>query len=362
MSIWVKAAKKMSAFCTTGLEDFYYYKILFTKIQKELIKKNPCIRNKNYEKNVRKYYVSHGYKINPMWHTFYSSQNGIYDVRYIPENLYFGKIEPFYNKKAFAKAIDDKNYYDLRLDTSIAHIPHIFIRNIEGCFYNHDFEIIDENEAIMICQSIDAFVIKPSIEGKGGADVKFINTQKEDKKSIKALFDIYKKDYVVQAIISQDGILHEINPSSVNTVRFMTFNTGKDIVMLSAVLRMGGKDEKVDNACSGGIFCGIDENGITKSVAWNKKFEKFYKHPNGNEFKNITIPHFAEAIDMLRRQHMRGGHFRLLSWDVAISSNDIAIIEFNITPQEIDFHQVCNGPLFGEYTEQVLEEVRLNTL
>lgn len=360
MGRFVNQVKKFSEFCATGLEDYYYYKFLFRKIQKNLIKENPYVKNLEFEKKVKRYYASHGFKIDPMWHSFYAYNNGIEDVRYIPDNLFSGKIEPYFNKKLFAKAIDDKNYYDLRLDTSIVHIPYIYVRNIEGYFYDHNFKLIDEKEAVRICREIkNAFVIKPSIDGKGGAEVKFVEVLKEDEKSFKNLFRDYTKDFVVQEIFCQNGPLHEINPTSVNTLRFMTFHTGKEIVLLSAVLRTGGIGARVDNAHSGGIFCGIDKNGCTKDVAWNQSFKKFQKHPNGNDFKHIKVPNYNGIIEMLKKQHMRLGHFRILSWDVAVSEDDVAIIEFNIVPQAIDLHQMCNGPLFGKYTDQVLREMNL---
>ncbi len=338
MSVLVNQVKKFAEFCSnaTGLEDYYYYKILFNKIQKNLVKNNPYVKNTIFEREVKKYYASYGLRVNPMRHSFYAFHNGIEDVRYIPENLYFGKIEPYYNKKIFAKAIDDKNYYDVRLDTETISVPYIFVRNIGGYFYNHDFELIDEDEANVICQDINhTFVIKPSIEGKGGAGVRFIENSMKSDESIRNFFQEYDRDFVIQNVVVQNGILHEVNPSSVNTVRFITFHNGKEIVMLSAIFRMGDSGARIDNISSGGIFCGIDEHGYIKEVAWNKKFVQLEKHPNGKEFKYILIPNYQNITGAIKRQQMRFGYFRILSWNVAISENNFAIIEFNITPQGI---------------------------
>ena len=49
---------------------------------------------------------------------------------------------------------------------------------------------------------------------------------------------------------------------------------------------------------------------------------------------------------------------RLISWDFAIDENgEPMLIEMNISYGELDFHQLCNGPIFGDKTEDVLNEV-----
>ncbi|WP_161485689.1 hypothetical protein [Gracilibacillus timonensis] len=48
----------------------------------------------------------------------------------------------------------------------------------------------------------------------------------------------------------------------------------------------------------------------------------------------------------------------MVSWDYAIDKNgDPVLIEANIPTGQIDFHQINIGPIFGEYTEKVLDHV-----
>lgn len=50
--------------------------------------------------------------------------------------------------------------------------------------------------------------------------------------------------------------------------------------------------------------------------------------------------------------------FRLISWDIAIDENDSPVlIEANLFVGELEFHQLNNGPIFGEETEDILKEV-----
>jgi hypothetical protein len=49
---------------------------------------------------------------------------------------------------------------------------------------------------------------------------------------------------------------------------------------------------------------------------------------------------------------------RLCSWDIAIGQDgDPVLVEANLSFGEVDFHQMCNGPIFGDLTEAVLAEV-----
>ena len=51
-------------------------------------------------------------------------------------------------------------------------------------------------------------------------------------------------------------------------------------------------------------------------------------------------------------------YFDMVSWDVAINKNNKPkIIEINLSGQEINFHQFSNGPLFGDYTEQIISKL-----
>lgn len=51
-------------------------------------------------------------------------------------------------------------------------------------------------------------------------------------------------------------------------------------------------------------------------------------------------------------------HFRLVSWDIAVDNeNNPVLVECNLKFGQLDFHQLNNGPLFGDDTEIILDEV-----
>ena len=57
----------------------------------------------------------------------------------------------------------------------------------------------------------------------------------------------------------------------------------------------------------------------------------------------------------MKTLHHQAPFFKLISWDIGIDKDDEPVlIEYNCHGQSIDF-QAVNGPLFGEYTEEVLQ-------
>lgn len=60
----------------------------------------------------------------------------------------------------------------------------------------------------------------------------------------------------------------------------------------------------------------------------------------------------------MKRLHPQIPHFRLVSWDFSIDENgEPVLIEANLNCGGIDVNQMNNGPLFGEDTKKVLDEV-----
>ena len=305
-----------------------------------------------------------GRTINPLWHNYYSAQNGIKDVRYIPENLYYSKIEPFYNRKELIKGYDDKCFYSETFSSVIssdcAERPFTYLRNISGLFYDSDFNVLTKHEAVkLLVSNKEGYVIKESLTGTGGNRIIFVEKgETKTPEELSEIFDRYKKDFVVESLVTQCDEMAYFNPSSINTIRFITFLDENGAHLLSACLRMGGKGSHTDNFSTGGIACGITEDGTLKGVAFDQSYNKHFVHPNGISFAGRKIPNYETALKLVLNLAKRFGHFRIISWDIAIAPDyKPIIIEFNLTPQSIDLHQINNGPLFGVYTEKVLHEV-----
>ncbi len=123
---------------------------------------------------------------------------------------------------------------------------------------------------------------------------------------------------------------------------------------------MGINGSKVDNASSGGITVGIKNNGQLRDDAFTATGVRYPKmHPDSKvEFASIVIPNFEKIKDLISKLHAYLPQFRLLSWDIALDEEDVPIfVEVNMASGELDFHQLNNGPIFGDDTKEILNEV-----
>ena len=151
-----------------------------------------------------------------------------------------------------------------------------------------------------------------------------------------------------------------LNSSSVNTIRIMTLlNSDGSVSLCSACLRMGVAGAKVDNASSGGVVAGIDERGYLKKYAYKPTGERFLKHPTSDiVFEKFKVPSFEKCKELVMNLAPNYPYFRLISWDIALDlKNEPVLVEANLCSGELDFHQLNNGPIFGNQTEKILLEV-----
>ena len=148
------------------------------------------------------------------------------------------------------------------------------------------------------------------------------------------------------------------------TIRILSLLSDNGVKIYSSVIRMGINGSKVDNASSGGITCGIKKDGHLNSYAYSAAGEKYDIHPTSKiKFDDITIPNFQKAKELVTNLHPTIPMFRLVSWDIAIDEEgEPILIEANLKYGELDFHQLNNGPVFGEDTEKILFTASKNLL
>ena len=65
-----------------------------------------------------------------------------------------------------------------------------------------------------------------------------------------------------------------------------------------------------------------------------------------------------QAKELVKKAHPMVPHFRLVSFDIAINEEGEPIfIEANLCKGSIEIHDFNNGPVFGEDTKKILDEV-----
>lgn len=324
------------------------------KLLNKYINKNKIPRE--YKKAIKTYWKKY-LNISPRWGWYYGYCNKNLDPRYIPNTLYYSKIDQYFNNRKLGWGFNDKNYYS-RIFYGIKQ-PEILVRKINKLLLDCNYNQISKEEAIQILLKEKEIVCKPSLETGSGRGVNFWNVKDNMDIINEFLVDDQMEDYVVQKIIKQHVRLNEIHASSINTIRIMSLLMKDGVHILSSCLRMGVDGSRVDNVTAGGISCGIKENGYIDKYAYTYfSGERMTSHPQGFVFDGFKVPGYEKAIELVHKAHPMIPHFRLVSWDIAIDENEEPVlIEANMRKGGINLHQFNNGPLFGELTDNILDEV-----
>jgi hypothetical protein len=193
-----------------------------------------------------------------------------------------------------------------------------------------------------------------------GVDIIFYDKNEYQSIDFEHILKLYRTDFIVQDIVSQHEVLASIHPKSLNTIRVISFLFQGKIHISSAILRMGVDGSRLDNVSAGGIACPINPDGRLAPKGINKNSEWIDRHPNGTVFSDVTIPSYEKVIEAIQKAHKNIPHFRILGWDFSIDeAGDPVLIEYNGAP---GLNQISCGPLFGDLTEQVLDEIFNNKI
>ena len=139
---------------------------------------------------------------------------------YIPEDIYYSKIDTYFSDVKACEAIDDKNMYDLYFPE--VKRPLTVVRKMGGVFLNENYEKIDFDSAkSLICNKEGGVIVKVSKNSMSGNGISFFDSQTSD---IAVLDDILLKNdnLIVQEVLKQHSTLATIHAQSVNTIRIMT--------------------------------------------------------------------------------------------------------------------------------------------
>ncbi|MEC3908855.1 sugar-transfer associated ATP-grasp domain-containing protein [Tamlana sp. 2201CG12-4] len=333
----------------------YVYKLTYQyrKVIKQRLRNKLQVLSRVQNKEIKAFYNSYGYKnVKTWWHEFYYSNNHMFSVKYVPEDLFHAVISKKFNQMRQWPSLLDKNLLGLMFRDFKQ--PYPILKNING-FYYIDGKIVSEEEAInRIVNEGDRMVIKPTIDSGNGQGV--ISVSFDNDIAVKNLFRTYKKDFIVQKIVIQHETLQELNFSSLNTIRAISYLNEKGVHVLSSVIRIGNSGSFTDNFEDGGMACGINENGMLKKVGYLFNGVSKTKTNTGIILGDIRIPSYNKIVEQVKDMHTLIPYFRLVSWDIGIDiKGKPVLIEYNTYHQNITMHQLVNGPLFGDFTEEILK-------
>ena len=312
---------------------------------------------KEQKKEVQDFYISMiGRKVPLYCHEYFYSRTGVFTKEYVPNNLYHVELVPRANNHRLQAAYGDKNMCDYLFPGE--NIVHSILKNMNGYFY-FEGKPVSEEEAISLCQNLDRVIIKPSkkSEGKG---VQLFSSKDGitdlSGKSIAQVFKEYKKDFLIQEWVKQHKGMAALNPTSVNTMRILSYRSGMEVLIIYSVVRIGRSGSVVDNQCAGGISTTISEDGRLGKVAFGGfSKDNITQTDTGIVLDGYELPSYDKAIEMVKRLHMKLPFFNLVGWDVAIQEDgEPVLIEFNTNPG-LSQSAFCSG--MGKYTERIIREL-----
>lgn len=168
----------------------------------------------------------------------------------------------------------------------------------------------------------------------------------------------YGDDYLVEEMMYQSDFMANFCHTSINTIRMITLRVPKtnQIVCLNAVLRIGKNGSEVDNACQGGSFVGIfDDGSLGKYVC--DGIGRTSKVFNGIDFEKTTfiIPNYEQVKKFAINVHERVLHQDLVAMDIALkTNNEPTLIEINVGAFSSNLFQLTTRSTFNDYTDVVM--------
>lgn len=295
------------------------------------------------------------------WKAFSGYMNN--DINLVPNDVARNFIEPILTPEEYQPFYNDKNSLSMFMNNEW--LPKTYFRSMDGKLYDGNYIVVKRENFHKLFNGVDKLVVKPAKDmgGKGvtlfqrkGAD--FIDSE-NNLLSLSFLEETYKTNFLIQECLKQSEFMAQFNPSSVNTLRIATYRDVKtgEIDILGAVIRIGGKGSFVDNACSGGSFVYVDENGRLGKFACNEHGVRRAVY-NDIDFskEEYIIPNFEQIKQFVYNVARRMPHMSLFANDVAIDENGMPrLIEVNTVQFSYWFYQFNGKAVFGKYTDDLLE-------
>lgn len=285
---------------------------------------------------------------------------GIDNPLILSDAIYVTSILRVLNPIQLSLTLQNKNYYP-HLLVGIKQ-PRVILNCMKGATRNEQGDCINAKESIRLLREAEDVIIKPSVGGCGGNGVRrlLLDSRIKDE-DITAIIQEYGSDYVAQERVKQSEQLARFNETSLNTIRVCTLNINGATSIVNTMFRHGRNGAIVDNGGSGGICCGINQQGQFSGIAIDSKLNKYENTILGTPYSKASIPAVSKICEVAIASHKRYlPMIGFAGWDFALDeNNNTVLIEVNLSWPGIMLEQLSNAaPIFGNRTEEVLQYCR----
>ena len=316
---------------------------------------------KKYVKKSNPYFKKWGFDVSQLDAEYYSRVSGIKADHYVTRSMAVHYIYPYLDRYDFVPAYMDKNIQKRLLELPDVKLgvlmPEEVVYNANRIFFDGEGKELTRKEAIevLIAYGKDT-ILKPSVETFGGRGVIKVSGQ-SSRRDYEALFDQYRYDFTFQKVVEQHPVMAQFNPTSVNTVRVVTYRDfkGKRKVLYSC-MRFGGEGSIMDNVCSGGGYTGVTVD--TGKLLDRKRYSYFMMDvPVLPDSAPNEIPCWEKIKGVALALHGRLPQLGIVGWDFTLTPDKtIVLIEFNPRPG-VGLQQAV-GPMFSkEELDEIMTHV-----
>lgn len=148
---------------------------------------------------------------------------------------------------------------------------------------------------------------------------------------------ISEGEFILEERVVQSEVMSKLNPSSVNTVRCITFNTPDGIKIGPCFLKVGQGNSFIDNGGAGGILVGIDnKTGVLSTDGYDEFLNQYKIHPDTKTtFQGYQLPEWNSLIALAKEISQITPSVRYIGWDFSHTEEGWLIIEGNASGQMI---------------------------
>jgi hypothetical protein len=349
-------------------KSFYYLRSVLIKrgLKKRLSTMPQADLTKEEKDLIRKQYDPLHLAYDWQWFRYYKFYHGYVNQYFVPRDVWKTfeySLNPkelrFIQNKATLHRFIDKQY-----------LPVTIINKFHGFIFDQDDRILSEQEATQRLLKHDTFVYKPTDHTGGGRGVKLVELKTiEDKEAYIA--EMLKGDFFIcQELIQPSKRITRFNngDKTVNTVRCFTLCLNGKVSVLSGFMRMGGGQTFNDNA-SAKTAANLDPKtangyvGIKPSDGQLNEFclyaadlyTKYFYAPSGLLLKGEKLDFWKDITEVAVSLHQKLPMLGFIAWDFTIDADEHPrIIEINLDSQDVDDHQIFNGPIFKDYLQDII--------
>jgi len=298
--------------------------------------------------------------------SLYPFVSGVQSPDFVPDTLFFTHVEPMLNNVEYSRSFADKNMYGLLINTKVQ-VP-VNIRKMHGAYLDNHYDQVTDVDGTLekLAGTYGKMVVKFAMGSQGGKNIAVITSRdgkwfkNEETIERKWLDAHYEDNFLLQAFVLQHPFYEAFNETSLNTLRVYTYRSVRDesLHVLHSVLRVGQKGALVDNISAGGIALGVDRLGRLNGNVCGLDGPVDQKDININENmkRGIHLFQYKKVVDAALEIAQKQFYTRLIGFDFCVDTEEnVRLIELNNYDVGVDILQLCNGPLFREFTDEVIE-------